>query len=102
MVTVARPAGAAGWGPGGGMALGWVVALALAFASCTGKAEDTTTTSTTPPSTTTTTLPSVRTGVGVGDGVITLAALLPLSGTLEPLGRSALEGHEASGGWAAA
>jgi ABC-type branched-subunit amino acid transport system substrate-binding protein len=76
------------------MALGWVVALALAFASCTSKAEDTTTTSTTAPSTTTTTLPSVRTGVGVGDGVITLAALLPLSGTLEPFGRSVLEGHE--------
>ena len=74
--------------------VGWVVMLALVLVSCTGKSDDATTTSSTAPATTTTTLPPVLTGVGVTDGVITLAALLPLSGTLETFGRSVLEGHE--------
>lgn len=74
--------------------LGWVMVLALVLAACTSKSEaSTTTTSTTTPAVTTTTQPSVLTGVGVDDGVITLATLLPLSGTLEAFGRSVLEGH---------
>ena len=68
--------------------------LALVLASCTSKSEDQTTTSTTAPQTTTTTRPAVLTGAGVVDGTISVAALLPLSGTLEPFGRSVLEGHE--------
>ena len=73
----------------------WVVVAALFLSACTNKAEQTTTTTdTTAPITTTSTQPAVRTGVGVDDGVITLAALLPLSGTLEPFGKSVLEGHE--------
>ncbi len=75
--------------------LAWGLALVLVLVACTDKAEETTTTSTTAPAATTaTTQPPVRTGIGVGDGVITLAALLPLSGTLETFGRSVLEGHE--------
>ena len=67
--------------------------LALVLVACTTKTEATTTTSTTARATTTTTVPSILTGEGVDDGVITLAALLPLSGTLEAFGRSVLEGH---------
>lgn len=68
--------------------------LALVLVSCTDKSEDSTTTSTTVPSTTTTTQPAVLTGEGIVDGTITVAALLPLSGTLETFGRSVLDGHE--------
>lgn len=77
------------------LALVWAIALVLALASCTGKSDDSTTTSITEPATTTTTEPAVLAGTGIVDDTITLAALLPLSGTLESFGRSALEGHEA-------
>ncbi|MDH3261684.1 MAG: ABC transporter substrate-binding protein [Acidimicrobiia bacterium] len=75
--------------------LGWVAVLALVLGACTTKADDPTTTSTTVPVTTTPiTAPPVLTGVGITEGTITLAALLPLSGTLETFGHSVLEGHE--------
>ena len=72
--------------------LSWVVVLVLT--ACTTKAEDTTTTSVASPATTTSTEPVVLTGDGVVDETITVAALLPLSGTLEAFGQSALEGHD--------
>lgn len=73
------------------------VVLVLVAAGCTKTGEEsstTTTTSSTVPTTTTTTEPAVLTGVGIEDDVITLAAMLPLSGSLESFGRSALAGHE--------
>lgn len=73
----------------------WAIVLGLLLVSCTSKSEDSTTTSTTVPSSTTTTQPAVLTGAGIFEGTITVAALLPLSGTLEAFGRSVLEGHEA-------
>ena len=69
-------------------------ALVLLIAGCTTRAEETTITSVTAAATTTSTEPAVLTGPGVVDDAITLAAFLPLSGTLEAFGRSALEGHE--------
>ena len=73
----------------------WLLVLVLLVTACTSKTEETTTTSTTAvPTTTTTTRPEVLTDVGVDDGTISLAALLPLSGTLESFGRSTFEGHE--------
>ena len=72
--------------------LAWVLVLVLT--ACTTKAEDTTTTSVASPATTTSTEPAVLTGAGVVDETITVAAFLPLSGTLEAFGQSALEGHE--------
>lgn len=74
--------------------LAWGMALVLLFAGCTTKAEESTTTSVTAAVTTTTTEPAILTGPGVLDDAITLAAFLPLSGTLEAFGRSALEGHD--------
>jgi hypothetical protein len=71
-----------------------LVILFLLVTACTSKTEETTTSTIAVPATTTTTRPAVLTGVGIEDGTITLAALLPLSGTLESFGRSALEGHE--------
>ncbi len=73
-----------------------VVMFTLVVAACTTEAEETTTTSSTAPPTTTTstTTPPILTGVGITDDTITLAALLPLSGTLQSFGRSMLEGHE--------
>jgi ABC-type branched-subunit amino acid transport system substrate-binding protein len=73
----------------------WSWALVLLLAACTSKAEDTTTTSVAAPATTTSTAPAVLTGAGVVDETITVAAFLPLSGTLEGFGQSTLEGHEA-------
>jgi ABC-type branched-subunit amino acid transport system substrate-binding protein len=76
--------------------LGGMVVLAVVLASCTSKTDDTSTTvaPTTIPVTTTTTVPPVLTGEGITDGTITLAALVPLSGTLESFGQSVLGGHE--------
>lgn len=68
--------------------------LFLLLTACTNKAEETTTTPAAAPATTTSTEAPVRTGAGVVDGTITVGAFLPLSGTLETFGRSALEGHE--------
>ncbi len=73
----------------------WVLVLVLAAAACTSTSEETTTTLIGDPITTTSTEPAVLTGTGIVDDTITLAALVPLSGTLETFGRSALEGHEA-------
>jgi hypothetical protein len=70
------------------------MALVLLIAGCTTEAEETTTTPVTTVPTTTTTEPAILTGTGVVDGTIAVAAFLPLSGTLEAFGRSALEGHE--------
>ena len=72
--------------------LAWVLVLVLT--ACTTKAEDTTSTLVAAPATTTSTEPALRTGAGVVDETITVAAFLPLSGTLEAFGQSALEGHE--------
>ena len=74
--------------------LSLVIVLALVLAACTSKTEDPTTTLTAVPATTTTTRPAVLIGEGIADNTITLAALLPLSGTLENFGQSVLEGHE--------
>ena len=64
------------------------------LSACTTKVEDTTTTSVAAPAATTSTEPAVLTGAGIVDETITVAALLPLSGTLQAFGQSALEGHE--------
>jgi ABC-type branched-subunit amino acid transport system substrate-binding protein len=77
--------------------LGWAIVLLLVLAACTRQAEDPTTTSTpstTVPATTTTTQPAVLIGEGIADDTITLAVMVPLSGTLESFGHSVLEGHE--------
>ncbi len=74
--------------------LAWAVVLALLAAACTAQTEETTTSSTTTPVATTTTRPAVLTGEGIADETISLAALVPLSGTVEAFGRSVLEGHE--------
>lgn len=69
--------------------------MLLVTGACTSKVEETTTSSAPVTSTsTTTTRPAVLTGTGVSDGNVRLAALLPLSGTVELFGRSVLEGHE--------
>lgn len=72
------------------------VAASLVVAGCVRNGEQTTTTSTTlPPETaTTTTIPSVLTGAGIEGGTIILGVLLPLSGSLESLGRSMLAGQQ--------
>ncbi len=71
------------------------LAVTLLSVACTATVTTTTTSTTTPvPTTTTTTLPPVLTGVGFEDDTVLLGALLPLSGSLEPIGRSMLAGQQ--------
>ena len=71
-----------------------LMTVLVVLSACTTRVEDTTTTSVAAPATTTSTEPAVLTGAGIVDDTITVAALLPLSGTLQAFGQSALEGHE--------
>ncbi|GBD85303.1 hypothetical protein BMS3Abin02_01707 [bacterium BMS3Abin02] len=74
-----------------------LAAIVVIAAACSPTEVTTTATSSTlrPSATTTTTVPTLQTGVGVGDGTIHLAAFLPLSGSLAGIGQSILEGHRA-------
>jgi ABC-type branched-subunit amino acid transport system substrate-binding protein len=77
------------------LSIALLITVLLVAGACTARTEETTTSSAPATSTTTTTTrPAVLTGTGVSEGTIRLGAFLPLSGTLEVFGRSALEGHE--------